>query len=57
MAIANDAHPRGEVEFLMGGTATPIESRFCMPFEQTLEIARFFQETGMRSPNVAWESI
>ena len=57
MALANKPSARRSVEFLLGGTATPIKARFCMPFEEIIDIARYFQETGERSPKVNWEEV
>jgi hypothetical protein len=45
------------VEFHVGGTATPIPQRFCLPFEALKEIVAYFVETGERSPAVSWEEI
>ena len=47
----------GDVEFLMGGTATPISARFILSFDELQQIALHFLETGERSESVTWESI
>jgi hypothetical protein len=57
MALAKKPRPPGYIEFLAGNTGTPIASRFCMPFEEILEIVKFFQETGQRSSDFAWEEV
>jgi len=57
MAVAKKPLLPGYIEFLCGNTPTPIKSRFCMPFEEILDIVRHFQETGQRSPNYAWEEV
>jgi Immunity protein Imm1 len=44
-------------EFLMGGTATPIAARFCLPFDTVQEIVAYFVETGLLSPALSWEEI
>ena len=45
------------VEFLVGGTPTPIPQRFCLLFEMVKQIAAHFVETGERSPAFSWEEI
>lgn len=44
-------------EFLIGGTATPVHARHCVPFELALQIAITFVETGTASPGVLWETV
>jgi Immunity protein Imm1 len=43
------------VDFLLGGTPTPISKRYCMPFDSIREIAAYFLETGRAHPSFAWE--
>lgn len=45
------------VEFLAGGTPTPIPRRFCLPIEQVERIASDFIVNGCRSEAVRWEEI
>jgi hypothetical protein len=45
------------VEFLAGGTPTPIAGRFCLPIQRVLEIAQRFVATGERSNAVTWDEI
>jgi hypothetical protein len=52
-----DADPEEHVDFLSGGTRTPIPRRFCMPVDSAMGIARHFLQTGERSPNVEWEEV
>ncbi len=47
----------GDVEFVVGGTATPIDRRYCVPFETAKQIAAHFVETGNRWLGVSWEEI
>jgi hypothetical protein len=47
----------GDVEFTVGGTATPIDRRYCLPFDRVKQIASYFTQTGDRSPDVPWEEI
>jgi hypothetical protein len=58
MAVSPNSEP-GEryVEFLCGGTPTPISTRYCMPFDDLLQIVGYFQETGRAYPGVSWEGI
>ncbi|MGA2095545.1 MAG: Imm1 family immunity protein [Candidatus Acidiferrum sp.] len=44
-------------EFLVGGTATPFPTRYCLPYELVRDIAVYFLECGEREPGVMWESI
>jgi hypothetical protein len=56
MAVAPTASAHAEfVEFLTGGTATPVPARYCMPFQQVIDLAHHFILTGSRSPRVRWE--
>jgi hypothetical protein len=44
-----------EMEFLVGGTPTPIEGRYCLPFGKLAEIVAEFAASGKRSDAVNWE--
>ena len=44
-------------EFLVGGTATPVPTRYILPYEMVKEIAAYFLETGQRKPDTFWEEI
>jgi hypothetical protein len=59
MAVgSNPVEPNaGEVEFVVGGTATPIDRRYSVPFKTVEQITANFIETGQRSPIVSWEEI
>lgn len=46
-----------EIEFVMGGTATPIPIHNCMPFHHVREIGRHFLETGHVHPGFTWEEV
>jgi hypothetical protein len=46
-----------EVEFLAGGTPTPFDARFCLPFGDIIKIAVYFMETGEACPSFTWEMI
>jgi hypothetical protein len=45
------------VEFLAGGTPTPIPGRFCLPVQRVSTIAHEFVATGQRTGDVTWEEI
>jgi hypothetical protein len=47
----------GSPEFLCGGTATPVPTRYCVPFDVMRDIAIHFLHTGGRHPDVRWEQI
>jgi len=47
----------GDFEFLAGGTATPVSSRYCLPFDLIKKLAVEFQQSGFRSSAVEWEEI
>ena len=58
MAVANDAADDSDfVEFLSGGTPTPISRRFCLPIERVGKIAADFLARGNKSESVIWEEI
>jgi hypothetical protein len=44
-------------EFLVGGTATPIPTRYILPYESVKKIAIHFLETGELEQSVLWEEI
>jgi hypothetical protein len=44
-------------EFMCGGTATPVPTRYCVPYEVMKIVAVHFMETGARNPDVVWEEI
>jgi hypothetical protein len=46
-----------EVEFLAGGTPTPFDARFCLPFDDVIRIAVHFMDTGEACPSFSWEMI
>jgi hypothetical protein len=47
----------GEYEFLCGGTLTPVEKRYCLPYDALVEILAEFAQTGQRKPDVRWEEL
>jgi hypothetical protein len=51
------ADDEGFVEFLAGGTPTPIPRKYCLPMSVVEAIAAEFVATGNRSSAVAWEGI
>jgi hypothetical protein len=44
-------------EFLVGGTPTPIPTRYCLPYGLLRDIAVYFLKSGERDTRVVWESI
>jgi hypothetical protein len=59
MAVAHETPntAEGEVEFLIGDTATPVPKRFSLPYETMVEIAARFVDSGERHAGVAWEEV
>ena len=58
LAVAPRPGRRDEyIEFLLGGTPTPISKRYCMPFNLVREIAGYFLETGRAHPDFTWEEV
>jgi Immunity protein Imm1 len=58
MAVSQDPQPLEQyIDFFIGGTASPVPSRYCPPFDTVKDIAAYFQMTGERSPAVSWEEI
>jgi hypothetical protein len=56
LAVAARPGRRHEhIEFLLGGTPTPISKRYCMLFASVREIAAHFLETGRTHPGFVWE--
>lgn len=58
MALHDENSEDGsDLEFLIGGTTTPVPYRFRLSWRQLEEIVRYFSETGKYSPAVRWEEI
>lgn len=58
MMALNPEVPRTEaIEFLAGGTPTPIDGRFCLSFPIIKAIVGDFVQSGERSSCVEWEEI
>jgi hypothetical protein len=58
MAISNDVPiSESHIDFLMGGTLTPIPCRYFLPLQVVHEIAGYFHETGERYPMIIWEEV
>lgn len=58
MAVNEDSlDDEAVVEFLAGGTPTPIPGRFCLPIQRVSAIAQEFIATGERPGDVTWEEI
>jgi hypothetical protein len=58
VAVSEDAPGTEEVvEFLAGGTPTPIQQRFCLPLSMVEDIVTMFVRDGTRSNMVSWEEI
>ena len=55
---ARDAIDEGDfVEFLAGGTPTPIPRRFCLPLDHVRRIVQEFLCNGEKSDCVQWEEV
>jgi hypothetical protein len=58
IAVSPNSEPGDNyVEFMTGGTPTPISTRYCLPFDEVLQIVGYFLETGRTCPRVAWERV
>ena len=58
IAVASDEiEAGGFVEFLAGGTPTPIPRRFCLPAKRVQIIVQDFLLHGEKSNTVEWEEI
>jgi hypothetical protein len=58
MALSdNENTDEREMEFLVGGTATPIDGRYRVTFEMLAEIVSEFVASGERNNNVSWEEL
>jgi hypothetical protein len=45
------------IEFICGGTPSPIPPELCLSFHEAAQIAEYFYETGNRDPNVEWVEV
>ena len=43
-----------DVEFLCGGTLTPIPPELCLSFQEAVKISEYFFETGNPDPDFEW---
>jgi hypothetical protein len=58
MAVTDPIEATGEyVEFLAGGTPSPVPREYCISWQTVREVAAHFVETGAMSAGVNWESI
>ena len=57
MAVGSNPDEEGEQEFLIGGAASPVPRRYCLPMLKVEEIAAAFLDSGKRAPHVTWEEI
>jgi hypothetical protein len=58
MATTSEAQRgKGEIEFMIGGTPTPVPARYCLPFDNLKAIVVHFQTTGDQSPFFDWEEV
>jgi hypothetical protein len=58
MAVAPNAPDiNGYEEFLIGDTASPVATRYCLPYAAVVDIAEYFLESGTPNPAVEWEEI
>lgn len=57
--MAVSPHPptvrAGYVEFLAGGTPTPVAARYIISFDELKQVASHFINTGERSEAVSWQ--
>lgn len=51
------SNPVGEVEYLIGDTATPVPKRFVLPYPTMVEVAARFVDEGDRHTGVLWEEV
>jgi hypothetical protein len=54
MAVGLSPHDH-QMEFAVGGTATPIDGRYRLPFDTLHNVVATFVATGSRSNCVKWE--
>ena len=43
--------------FLVGGTPTPVPTRYVLPYDLVKEVALYFLKTGQRKPDLGWDEI
>jgi hypothetical protein len=46
-----------DIEFLCGGTPSPIPPELCLSFDEAAKIAEYFFEVGERDPDFEWIEI
>ena len=59
MAVLHDAPvpADGEIAFLIGDTASPVPSRYSLPYETMVEVAAHFVDSSGRHDGVGWEEV
>lgn len=55
MVVGDPEAPDGDFEFDVGGTATPIPLRRCIPIEESISLVRHFYEHGEFPDGTEWE--
>jgi hypothetical protein len=56
-AIAERSIAKGDVEFLLGGTPTPVPPERCLPVEQAMRIAEYFFTNDAADPTTRWVEV
>lgn len=57
MAVSDRSRADNVVNFLAGGTPTPIPARFCSPIKVVEMLAADFVVSGRQSDMVSWEEV
>jgi hypothetical protein len=57
VAVSPRVVAEADIEFVAGGTSTPVPRRYLMPISSVESIAAHFLATGRPDHAVAWESI
>jgi len=53
--VLADSSSRGDMEFCVGGTCTPIDGRYRLSLGSLEQVVASFVELGIQSPAVEWE--
>ena len=55
MVLGDPDAPDEDFEFNVGGTATPISLRYCIPMEKVIDLVKHFSLNGAFPDGIEWE--
>ncbi|MEO1245769.1 MAG: Imm1 family immunity protein [Pseudomonadota bacterium] len=53
----DESNSEGDLEFMIGGTVSPVPRRLCVPYETVEKTAAEFVQTGQRGLDIQWKEV